>query len=189
MNNIHYTTALDLYKKLTKILAFVCISLSIVVLVLIFLINHFVDKKQIILVPPVMTQSMSVSAVQPDASYLEMMGMYLLQTKLSVTPANVISNYQILKKYVAPQYSNILQKNLDKEIKFIKSQNVSAVFYANYQKADISNLSVVISGTLNESVGTRELKSQDKKYLIEFDYPNGLLRLLAINEIKENNNV
>ena len=44
-----------------------------------------IDKKQIILVPPVMTQSMSVSAVQPDASYLEMMGMYLLQTKLSVT--------------------------------------------------------------------------------------------------------
>ncbi len=184
MKSSSFGTSLDMAKGLNQILLIISIVFLLVIAIQGFSIYHLVKNKQVILIPPVMSQSTTVSEAKPDAAYLDMMAAFLLGQKLNVTPDTVDKSFNVVKAYVSPEYSASLGDRLEQESKLIKNEKISAMFYPSSYKADVDNLKVYVTGTINKYVGKRALDPEQITYMVEFSYPNGILRLSSMKQVE-----
>lgn len=173
---------IEVLKSLNRLLVIGFVGMTIVAVILSLMVYRFSKSQSRTLVPPVISQQMTISDVRPDDSYLTQMALFLLSEYLNVNPANVDGNYAVLLRYVNPAYYSGVDAALTSEAKFVKNPNnkSSAVFYPTDQQVSVENLAVKISGVLKKWAGERLISNEKKTYLLQFSYPNGVLKLNSI---------
>ena len=182
----HNKTTLDIVKSLNRLLLVGFMTMSVVAISMSGLTWHFAKRQLHTLVPPVINQQMSVSAVMPDESYLGQMGLFLLTQFLNVTPANIDANHAVLLRYVNSAHYGAISAMLTKEADFVKKHETSAVFYALAPEISVEKLQIKIPGTLKKWTGKRLVVSEEQVYRLQFSYTNGVLQLESIDHfIKE----
>ena len=180
-----FGTVLDIARAANKLLLIAFISSLVAVMILSACLYRAIGQKTVTLVPPVMNQRTTVSAVKPDQAYLDMMARYLLGLKLNITPATVQQNHKLLLNYVNHAHYPQIQKILTEDQQAVQKHDISSVFYPDETTSKVSNLTVRISGTLVKKVGERPLKPSQVTYQLQFSYDNGLLKLNAMNQLKK----
>ena len=183
MELTHNKTTLDIVTSLNRLLLIGFITMSVVAMAMSGLSWYFAKRQLHTLVPPVITQQMSVSAVMPDESYLGQMGLFLLSQFLNVTPHNINANHHVLLRYVNSAQYGAINAMLTKEAEFVKKHETSAVFYALEPEISTENLQIKIPGTLKKWTGNRLVVSEEQVYRLQFSYTNGVLQLTSIDHL------
>lgn len=125
---------------------------------------------------------------QVDAKYLDLMSVNLLDAHLDVTPENVQANNQLLLSYISPDaYAGFL-KQLNEKTRIVKKEKMSSTFYRDKMQSYPNKLMTVVSGTLVQWVGYRQLQPMKKNYVLLYDYDGGRLKVRAIKEITHDKN-
>lgn len=183
MELTHNKTTLDIVKSLNRLLLVGFLVMSLTALLMSGLTWYFAKRQLHTLIPPVITQQMSVSAVMPDEAYLGQMGLFLLSQFLNVTPHNINSNHAVLLRYVNSAKYGPISVMLTKEAEFVKKHETSAVFYALEPAIAIEKLQIKIPGTLKKWTGNRLVVSETQTYRLQFSYTNGVLQLESIDHL------
>ena len=180
-----YRGSVESLQKINKLLFSCLIGMCVVLVVMSFALYRAIGYKSTILMPPVLTQQMTISDVMPDVSYLQQMGLYLISLRLNVTPSNVEHNFKAFLLHVRPNIYGLLQSTLNQETKEIENSGTTSAFYPRQQEINIDNLAVKITGRLDKYVGKRQISSRDASFVLVFRYSNGSLSISDYYRIKE----
>jgi len=174
------TARLRLFEKLCLILAVTCLISAIAC---VYTLRH----REVVLVPMNLTGSATVSNSAVDASYLEAIATTLINARYNVNYVDVDKMHQFLLQYTDNSFLPTLSPVLVAEAADIKSQQMTSLFVVDSVKADPSNLTMEISGTLQEwsnMVGNNNnsLPDQSKVIDLQFSYSGGQLKLKGWGE-------
>lgn len=123
-----------------------------------------------------------------DARYLDLMSVNLLDAHLDITPENVQANNQLLLSYIAPDaYAGFL-KQLNEKARIVKKEKMSSTFYRDKMQSYPNKLMTMVSGTLVQWVGYRQLQPTKKTYVLLYGYEGGRLKVRAIKDIIHDKN-
>lgn len=175
--------ALQLSRSLNKFLLAGVGFLGLIVILLSGSITYLALNQPRTLTPPTITQEFTVSGQSTSASYLNMMGEYLLYLKLNVTPENVQRNYQQLLNYMGAEHYHVMQPQFTQEAQEIRQQKISSTFAVKEVNVSSKHFSVKIRGTLQKYVGSRPLAPENVTYLVQFNYPYGVIELDSITRL------
>lgn len=175
--------ALQLSRSLNKFLLVGVAFLGGIVILLSGGITYLALNQPRTLIPPTITQELTVSGHAVSASYLNMMGEYLLYLKLNVTPENVQRNYQQLLNYMSAEHYHVMQPQFVQEAQEIQQQKISSTFAVKEVDVSTKHFSVKISGTLQKYVGSRPLAPEKVTYIVQFNYPFGVIELDSITRL------
>jgi type IV conjugative transfer system protein TraE len=108
-----------------------------------------------------------------DSEYLKLMAQNFIFLRFNVNPHNIHSNNEALLAFVAPSaYREFAQTLLKDEKNFIE-QELSSYFSITATIPNASQSSVVIRGTLHQSLGIKELEAKRVAFVIKFDIKDG----------------
>lgn len=174
------TARLRLLEKLCLILAVTCL---ISALACVYTLRH----REVVLVPMNLTGSATVSNSAVDATYLEAIATTLINARYNVNYVDVDKLHQFLLQYTDNSFLPTLSPVLVAEAADIKNQQMTSLFIVDSVKADPSNLTMEISGTLQEwsnMVGNNNnsLPDQAKVIDLQFSYSGGQLKLKGWGE-------
>jgi conjugal transfer pilus assembly protein TraE len=171
-------------KKLNKYLIYALVAMSVALLGMSAAVYRAIGYKSVILMPPVLSQQMTISDVMPDKAYLQQMGLFLVGLRLNITPSNIDNNFKAFLTHVNSKIYGRVSTKLDEEIKTVQKGRITSAFYPREQKINPTNLSVKIMGRLDKYVGNRMISSKDQTYVLAFDYTNGSLSLMDYYSIE-----
>lgn len=129
------------------------------------------------------------SASDVDAHYLSLMSENFVYSRFNVTPETVDANYKRLLMFVDSSHYSVIMKALQKEAQIINDKKISSVFNITQIKSSQKNLSVEISGVLNQRVGIRALKEERVIYCIQYRYSLGRLSIVRFSKVRGDNHV
>ncbi|MCF6768387.1 type IV conjugative transfer system protein TraE [Thiotrichales bacterium 19S11-10] len=172
-----YQGSVHQLKKLNRYLIIALVAMSLSLIAMSFCVYRAIGYKTVTLVPPLLSQQMSISDIRPDRSYVEQMGLFLTSLRLNVTPLNVDKNFHTLLLHVSPKYYGEMELALDQEAKVIKKGDISAVFYPTGQLLNIADSSLTIAGRIDKYVSSRLISSERKNFKLIFDYKDGSLTI------------
>lgn len=138
------------------------------------------QRREVVLVPPTLNASATLSARGVSASYLRQWSEYLLGLRFNVSPAVVDRQYRELLTYVAPQYAPALEKHWIEEAKSVKAQALSQVFYLEDLQVLPHELSVIASGTLKRTIGTTQVLGEKRQYRLRYTWRQGRLWIVSL---------
>jgi conjugal transfer pilus assembly protein TraE len=141
--------------------------------------------QRVILVPPQLTQPVSVSVTSVDANYLQAMGVFFAQLRLTTTPDEVISQQQLLMRYVDPSIYADFEKRLKEEATSIIKYKFNSVFFVNQVIPDPQHMRVVIKGVLSHWISGAKIKDKKVQYAIDFHYRHGQLFIKAFHALEK----
>lgn len=135
-------------------------------------------------VPFGMSNGYVISDTAVDTHYLNLMSENFIALRLNVTPLNISNNNTKLLSYIEPSLYPEFKKVLLKEESLVKSKKITSFFETLGVESNASELKTTISGNLNRYVGYRALKSEPKKYLIQYRYRSGALSIVGFKELQ-----
>lgn len=185
MDYEHYQGSVASLKKLNKYLLIAVISLCVVLVGMCAAVYRAIGHKSTVLVPPVLTQQMTISDVMPDKSYLNQMALYLILLRLNVTPDNAQRNFKAFLSHVNSRIYGQMAASLDEDKKAIQQSRITSAFYPSNQEINPQAMSVKITGRLDKYVGKRSVSSKQETYVMTFDYHNGTLSILDYYKLKK----
>ncbi|PSW24312.1 type IV conjugative transfer system protein TraE [Photobacterium phosphoreum] len=136
--------------------------------------------KETILIPPTLTQAVTISETKVDGAYLAQMGRYFIWLKMNVSPESVVEQYAQILKYVNANTYHTIEPQFAQEANFIKSQKISSSFFIEKSQVDIKDLIVRFSGTLKKYALGTALPDKYVNYELHFAYNTGRLTLLSM---------
>ncbi|MBD1576947.1 type IV conjugative transfer system protein TraE [Vibrio sp. S11_S32] len=172
--------SLAIAKGLNVLLLGLVAVLLILTLVLGFSLAYVSIHKTRTLVPPTLTQPVTLSETKVDGAYLSQMGHYFLWLKMNVSPESVVGQYAQILKFVDSDSYHIIEPQFAKEAKFIKSQKVSSSFFIEKTQVDVKNLIVRFNGTLKKYALGTALPDKRLTYDVHFAYHAGNLTIVSI---------
>jgi conjugal transfer pilus assembly protein TraE len=135
------------------------------------------------LIPPSINKTFWVEDERVSPSYLEQMGLFLIQLSLNRTPINAESQIRELLKYVAPGSYVELEKSLLSEAQRQKDDKITTMFTATNVAVSENRQAVLFDGILMTWMTDKLLKQEAKKYLIIFGYAGGKVYIQSIKEV------
>lgn len=132
------------------------------------------------LVPPHIDRAFTVSNEAVDEAYLALMAEWWVHLKFNVTPANVNRQFNQLMTYIPSQYWSGLQDKLMREATFIINNDVTSFFEVHSIAPNVDEMKIRVKGTLNKTIAGRKLEPEPVTYIIQTDYPLGLIELHSI---------
>lgn len=120
---------------------------------------------------------------QVDAKYLDLMSMNLLDARFNVSPETIGEQNALLLSYVSSGSYATFLKALNNEAVIVKKEKMSSIFYRQSLHSDPVKLMTVVTGTLNQWVGYRALKSVKKTYILTYRYDGGRITLTTLKEV------
>lgn len=141
-------------------------------------------KEHIIIVPTHLDSSIAISSNKVSTGYLEMFARDFIQTFLNTSAANeeYISRY-ILEVAEESNYAN-LKMQLAELYNEITAKQLTLQFQIQDMKVIDEDLSVQVRGLLKKRVGTKEVESKVRSYLIKFVRRGSTLKLLNFMEVE-----
>ena len=177
MDFSQYQGSLMHFKKMNRYLMIALLAMSIALVGMSFAMYRAIGHKSVVLMPPVLSQQMTISDVMPDASYLQQMGLFLISLRLNITPNNVEHNFKTFLDHVNSKIYGQVSVDLDAETQAVQQSRITSAFYPREQSIDADTLSVKITGRLDKYVGNRQISSKDQTYVLTFDYSKGSLTI------------
>ena len=121
-----------------------------------------------------------------DASYLSLMSVNFVYSRLNITPETVAANHKRLLDFIdAGSYADIAAQ-LARESTIIKDKKISSHFEIKDIRSDVRELKTTITGTLIRYVGLRALKPEKLIYHIKYHYGFGRLTLTQFTHTSMN---
>lgn len=186
MDYQHYQGAISQLKQLNRYLMIALLAMAVAMAGMGLALYRAIGQKSVVLMPPVLSQQMTISDVMPDASYLQQMGLFLLSLRLNVTPSNITNHFETFLTHVHPSAYGEIAKALDKEKEVVEKGRISAAWYPSAQAINPEDLSVKITGRLDKYVGARRISSENHHFVLVFDYTQGSLSMTDYFETKDN---
>lgn len=180
MLNENNGEALKASRLLNHVLIAVVLIISVAIVGLAFALLNQNQAERRTLVPPHIDRAFTVSDEGVDDAYLALMTEWWVHLKFNVTPSNVKRQFNLLITYVPPKYWSNLQDKLMREAAFIIENDVTSFFEIEKVSPSLEQMKIRVQGTLNKTVGGRKLPPESVTYLIQTDYPNGLIELHSI---------
>ncbi len=182
---------LEAKRKEIIFLRLVVLILSGTTLILGLLVWYSIMHAKTIIVPAYFNQKAAISESAVSPAYLTDITESLIFDRYNVTPQDVDAMHSLLLPYVVPSFLPTFSKLLNEEAGDIKTQMLTAAFYIDNISVDANNLKVSVTGTLKESsgmisVGSNSLPDQQKTFLLQYQYTNGLLQLTNWIEVAKN---
>lgn len=167
-------------KKIILFLLALSIVCNFLLVVMLFTRKTIVET---ILTPPEIRRSMTISNVAFSKEYLEEIAPYNAYLLLNATPKNVDFQSQQLLKFVASEYKDALEKELNINALWLKQNNISTSFTAMNAAADINDNTVVLRGSFEVIKNNKIVDQRDRELLLSYRNENGTIQLLSIKEV------
>ncbi|WP_116964216.1 type IV conjugative transfer system protein TraE [Fastidiosibacter lacustris] len=181
-----YQGSLAHFKKMNRYLTIVLLAMAVALVGMSIAVYRAIGHKSVVLMPPVLTQQMTISDVMPDAAYLQQMGLFLVSLRLNITPSNIDNHFKTFLTHVNSSIYGQVSVELDEEIKAVQRGRITSAFYPREQLINPHDLSVKITGRLDKYVGNRQISSKDQTYLLTFDYNQGHLSIIDYYRLESN---
>ena len=136
------------------------------------------------MVPSAVSEQMWASRSQVSGNYLEAHALDVTMLVLNVTPATAKFNKDVLLRMAHPSAYGALDRDLTTRNARLQKAKVSTSFQPGAVTADPNTMEAVVGGTYTERVGTRELPSQQRRYLVRFEQSGGLTTLVDFKFIE-----
>ena len=185
MDYEHYQGSVSQFKTLNRYLMLALAGFSLVLVGMSAALYRAIGHKSVVLMPPVLSQQMTISDVMPDASYLQQMGLFLLSLRLNITPSNIDNHFKSFLTHVHPSIYGDISVGLDEEKKAVQAGRITSAWYPHYQAINPEDLSVKITGRLDKYVGNRLISSKEQTYILVFNYRRGSLSIKDYYRLKE----
>ena len=153
-----------------------------VVIILLFFDRYNADR-EIVLVPSVVTDGMSVSSKSVSEDYLMYMSKDIAYLLLNVTPATAPSAAKNVQRLIHPESYKLISKQLNTYFDGIENKKISLSFSVLNFDINKDDLIVYVSGYLKTHAGKTEVSSKFKRYEISFARSGTILRLSGFKEV------
>ena len=174
----HVKKGTSLQIQRNALLGFCAVLMGIALLQGMFL---FVHHERVILLPPEVKQSFWVEGNRFSPIYLEEQGLYFAHLLLDVSEANILTQGEILLRYVDPQAYGAFKKRLFEDAQRLKKDNLSLVLTPVTCEVNPTALQVDITGDLNGYVGMKKVTTHRETYRLGFTSRKGRLFLSAFS--------
>ncbi|WP_022846809.1 type IV conjugative transfer system protein TraE [Desulfurobacterium sp. TC5-1] len=142
-----------------------------------------VKNQKVIILPPNVNKEFWVSGDKLSSSYVEMMGNFIADKYLSVSPETAAYQHSLLFPFVAPSALPDFKKAMQQYEAFIAREGISQVFYP--RSVSFGKNQILVSGILKKYVEGTQIKSEKATVLIKYTVRNGQFQLLSL-EVKDN---
>lgn len=157
---------------------------SITLLVLILAWSSSLKHQKIYLLP-LSADSYVLSDTTYSASYLKDMAEKVIDLRFSFNPQSIKGRYETLSNLTAIPVRQAISSLLKEEQESALEKNVSSAFYIEKTQTNTKQHEAVVSGYLHRSSHHLEIKPLFKKYRLRFEFKQGHLNLLSIQEVDD----
>jgi conjugal transfer pilus assembly protein TraE len=185
MDYQNYQGSIGQLRQLNRYLMIALLAMSVAIAGMGLALYRAIGYKSVVLMPPVLSQQMTISDVMPDASYLQQMGLFLLSLRLNITPSNINNHFETFLSHVNSSVYGAVSVDLDKEKKAVEQGRITSAWYPYNQEINANDLSVKITGRLDKYVGNRRISNKDQTYVLAFDYTKGSLSITDYYQIED----
>ena len=134
------------------------------------------------LVPPVIHQTFWVEDTKVSGTYLQEMGLFIINNALDVTPSSAQFQAELILKYASPKSYGALQKDLFANALRMKEGNVSTFFAVTAYTIDEATQKIAFTGTLSTILGDKTVSAEPKAYSMQFGMENAKVVLMELRE-------
>jgi conjugal transfer pilus assembly protein TraE len=160
-------------------------ELGIIGLLILGILYAFTHQR-IVITPPVVERSFWVGHSDVSAEYLAEMTNFFIGLRFNLSPANAVTQRDILLRYTDPRYHQTMKTLLVKEGDKISKDHISLSFYPVDIKVNPQTLTARVTGDLASTVGNTALPTARLTYQIHYNYRDGRLLVQSFEEIKSN---
>lgn len=143
------------------------------------------NEKQIVLVPPQLSQESIVSNAVLSTAYLEEMSLYFLSRLLDMTAETMEANRTMMMRHIHPSYHRQMETHFELEKKRYHDFGLSTYFVPQQLSVDHKKLTVVASGQLRSQFGSNGQDVRNASYRLDYEYRGGILLISGFHCIKE----
>lgn len=170
-------------KRRNAYLAIACGSLLLNILLGIGLFL-MIGRERVIIVPPQVSQSFWISKGAVSPEYISEMSHFFVTLRFNITPSIAASQRDILLRYVASEYYELLKMQLVKEGQGMAKNHITTAFYPVDIKVNVKNLEALVIGDLVSTIGSNQLPAKRITYKIVYGYNNHRLLVKQFIEVK-----
>lgn len=136
------------------------------------------------LVPPTLTQPVTVSPTKVDGAYLSQMATYFIWLKMNVSPESVVPQYAQILRYVDSEAYHVIEPEFAKQANYIQQQKISSAYFIENTQVDVKGLRVRFTGTLKQyALGVALPEVKHARYVVAMAYHAGRLTITAITKL------
>ena len=134
-----------------------------------------------ILVPPMISQKMTVGDNIVSASYLSDMSQFIVQQIWTTSPQTIEANYARILDNVSPKYRGSLELDLMQKANNIKKNGFDSYFITSAISVDTQNLVVTIDGDSTVLSSTTVVQKKHLTLKLQYENQLGLVHLSAMS--------
>lgn len=144
------------------------------------------DEEWVTVVPPMLSEPLSISRFNPSGDQLQKMGWFISENNMTFTPATIADQQKTVLMYVHPAIQGEMQKKQDEARDYITKNNLSQIFERRTVKYNPQNLTVVYIGTLQTWVGDKRMDPKEVAYKVAFAWEDHKLYVKESREVPMN---
>jgi conjugal transfer pilus assembly protein TraE len=187
-----YDTKKDNEKKLKDYLLYALILVGI--LFIINLAQAFgtywaMYHKAVYMYPQGQSKPFSLRENSMDSEVLVSFGRLMVGLRFDISPGNVEYNISQLEKYMSPESFDALKPELDLEKQYIKDNKMTSNITITDVQPESQYNAVIISGSLSRSENEVPISTKQVKYLIQFSYEWGVIKLINFKDVSHEKKV
>lgn len=171
-----------LYRQRNGYLVLALLSMVVNIIFVIILMQR---ASQIILLPPLLKQSVWVKGYEVSPEYLVEMADWFGYLMLTKTAANIKHQHQTLLKYMSSESHNAMQQRLLKEEERYMKDGLSTQWLVQHIKAHPLDMRAHMKGELLTRLGKDVVEKVEKTFELQFQWQHGQLSLTKFLEVKE----
>ena len=143
-------------------------------------------REKTVIVPAYLKQTVWTQGELVSASYIEEMSRYFSELLLDSTPDNYKYKRDVILRYVAPSYHNIVEKQLIEEEQKMRKSNLTTDFVIKKIIVNEKNYQGLVVGNLVKYVAGQRVSESEEKILIKFGYESGIMMVREFKRVIEN---
>jgi conjugal transfer pilus assembly protein TraE len=144
----------------------------------------FFRHERVIITPPQLSQGFWVEGNRFSPQYLEEMALHYAHFLLDVTEKTILSQGEIIMRYVAPQAYGAFKARLLEDEKRLKRNQLSTRFAPSDVMVSPERLSVDVTGELMGYVGDKRISQARETYRFQFYSQSGRLLIKSFTLVK-----
>jgi conjugal transfer pilus assembly protein TraE len=146
------------WDKLTaenKLLKNVFLILAVTIVILVYAIMKISSIQRVVVLPPKVDREFWVSGNEVSTSYLEMVGYYIADRVMNVSPGNADSSYDYILPFLStdPDIVKTIRTTLKTQAEAIIKDDIYQSFYPRDVNIDQEKKCFTVSGTVRRGTG------------------------------------